>query len=294
MSSPTAPLQTLPVSQPKPTTSSVDPPKDSQYLGNSLIPSSVSTILPDPIIPASSASPLSSLLAQDPASVITEDNDPASPATQPASVNGPGVIAVGGQSVNADSRSGYIIGTQTLVAGGAITVLGTPFSFPVSSPYVIVGTSKTPIESGSSATLPQALTFGGNTYTANSLSVLVIGSQTIVPGGPAVTISGSQISLGALQAGVDPTPTFDPKVLTFAGQTFTESSASEFVIGTQTLVSGGALITVSGTPLSLAADPTDVVIGTSTQGLAMSGFERIYYDSERWIVYRRCWESVCT
>ena len=40
-----------------------------------------------------------------------------------------------------------------------------------------------------------ALTFGGSTYTADSLSHIVVAGQTITPGAPAITISNTPISL---------------------------------------------------------------------------------------------------
>ncbi|KAL9117024.1 MAG: hypothetical protein Q9187_006443 [Circinaria calcarea] len=70
----------------------------------------------------------------------------------------------------------------------------------------------------------------------------------------------------------------DPLTVEFtvAGDIYTADSASIFVINGQTLTPGG-IITVSGTPISLAISPsqTDIVIGTSTQPLGdiiMGGF----------------------
>ena len=206
---------------------------------------------------------------------IIPDSAPATPASQLISMSDPEVKTIAGQPVSMDTSSRFIIGTQTLTPGGAITISGTPFSFPLSSSYVITGTSKVPIASNSASALPQTLIFGGHTYTADSATVFVIGSQTVIPGDPAITISGSQISFGTLRTEIDLTSTFDAEVLTFAGETYTEDTASNFVLGTQTLIPGAAPITVSGISMSLAVDPTGVVIGTSTQGLAsliLNGF----------------------
>ena len=43
--------------------------------------------------------------------------------------------------------------------------------------------------------------------------------------------------------------------------------ASQYIIAGQTLVPGGPPITVSGTRISLAPQATDIIIGTSTEGL---------------------------
>jgi hypothetical protein len=44
-------------------------------------------------------------------------------------------------------------------------------------------------------TLPSALTINGQTIAPNSQGDFVIGTQTLTPGGPAITVSGTPISL---------------------------------------------------------------------------------------------------
>ena len=128
------------------------------------------------------------------------------------------------------------------------------------------------------------ITIGDSTYTANSATQIIIGGQTLTPGGQ-ITAGGNTISLdsdgdtavvdGTTQAvghaAPEDTPiTSAPKnpatVLTLGGSTITANSNSQFIIDGQTLTPGGA-ITVSGTPISLGSDASKAVIGTTTESL---------------------------
>ena len=132
---------------------------------------------------------------------------------------------------------------------------------------------------------PLVFTIGGKAYTADTSSNFLIEGQTLAPGGTAITLSGTPISLaaGASQAivggstvaiypaGITPAPGARPApTLNFAGSTYSANSLGQFVIGEQTL-SPGAAITVSGTQISLAAAGNVVVIGSSTELLAPNG-----------------------
>lgn len=124
---------------------------------------------------------------------------------------------------------------------------------------------------------PLALTFAGSTYTADSSSHIVVAGQTIVPGGPAITVSGTPISLahgasvavvGAMTQSLYPAvPTAYPE-MTFAGKTYTANSDSAIVIQGQTLIPGSPAITVSSTPISLAPGASLAVIAGQTQSLS--------------------------
>lgn len=109
-------------------------------------------------------------------------------------------------------------------------------------------------------------------------SVVVVGSQTLQPGGPAVVVGGvTPVSLvpsgTALVVGGsttfqlprvsnDPVP---PPVLTIGSSTLTPNAATQFFIAPgQTLTPGGTA-TIDGTLVSLAPSASFVVIGGSTQ-----------------------------
>ena len=142
----------------------------------------------------------------------------------------------------------------------------------------MVGTSTIPSQGNS----PDVITFAGSIYkpTAGSFT---IGGQTLTPG-DAITVSGTLIFLSP----VSPTTyavigssifplacaTTGPELLTFGGQVYTANSLADFVIAEQALTPGG-IITISGTPTSLAPAATDAIVGISTAGIGnyiMNGF----------------------
>jgi len=116
--------------------------------------------------------------------------------------------------------------------------------------------------SSDSDTYPTApvIILGQSTIIADTATNFVIGGQTLTPGGT-VTIAGSgnaapttiYLPSGANEAVVNGvTQVINTAVLTIDSQTYTYSviSSAGFVIGSQTLMSGG-VITVAGETLSL-------------------------------------------
>lgn len=135
-----------------------------------------------------------------------------------------------------------------------------------------------------------ALTINGVAVTPNSASTYVVEAQTLRPGGPAITVSGTRISLASDTAAVVvgsetsvisrfmPTRAVEPArpksdspqpaTLTINGITVIPNSASVYVLETQTLEPGGPAITVSGTRISLASNAATVVVGSQTSALS--------------------------
>jgi hypothetical protein len=111
-----------------------------------------------------------------------------------------------------------------------------------------------------------ALAIGTSTtqvLTSNpSTSEYILGSQTLLAGGPAVTVSGTVISLQS--GGQSVVVNGSTQALTIAFPT----SISEYLVGSQTLVAGGPAITVSGTVISLVKGGSSVVVGGTTQALS--------------------------
>lgn len=103
---------------------------------------------------------------------------------------------------------------------------------------------------------------GSSTFTEDSSSNLVIGSQTLTPGG-VITFDGSVVSLSptgnaVIVNGAVPT--------TFSTASVVQSPITSVIIAGQTLTAGGR-VTVGGDILSLAPSGTGiVVIGTVTIG----------------------------
>jgi hypothetical protein len=125
---------------------------------------------------------------------------------------------------------------------------------------------------------PPALTFSGQTITANSVGAFVVAGTTLTPGGPAATISGSTISIGksgsgstiAVINGVTSTLSGATPAgagfLTIGGTTFAPSvvSGSTFYVVDGTTLGVGQVATVNGTTLSLASDGATLVINGQT------------------------------
>jgi uncharacterized protein YodC (DUF2158 family) len=205
-------------------------------------------------------------------------------------------------TADSGSASRYVVGDQTLKPGRpAITISGTPVSLDPQATALLVGSSTMPIaivpyredqaqQQGAqlAGKPPATLTLAGTTATLNSDSEYVIADQTLKPGGSAIIVSGTPISLApqatavvvgssTIPIAVAPnrededgaqSPGTLPPSLTLAGTTATLNSASEYIIAGQTLKPGGPAITVSGTHISLASQATAVIIGSSTSILA--------------------------
>lgn len=148
------------------------------------------------------------------------------------------------------------------------------------APILVNGATTQPISP--LANQPATIQIGSQSFTANTASDFVIGSQTLAPGGPAITVSNTPISLAPsasflvvgsttqkLGPSPAPAPTLAPQVITVAGQTYTGNAASGFVLNGQTL-KPGSVITVGGMPASMAPSGSFIVAGTSTMPLAMA------------------------
>lgn len=175
------------------------------------------------------------------------------------------------------SNSALIIGTKTVTPGAAaVTISGMPVSLAIDGKALMIGGSTIPVLNRSviSATMtpPAVIQVNGRSFTAVSGSIFILGPQTLIPGGSAITFGGTRVSLApdgtAIVIGESAIPlpdrTTTPTVLQFNGQSFTAISGSELLIGSQTLIPGASAITVDGTRISLAPDGTAIVIGGST------------------------------
>ncbi|KAF2017233.1 hypothetical protein BU24DRAFT_146489 [Aaosphaeria arxii CBS 175.79] len=144
-------------------------------------------------------------------------------------------------------------------------------------------------------TNPPVLTFGTNTVTPNSGGNFVIGSQTLSPGGPAITVNGNTVSIGpsgtiAVVNGVTQTlgnapPITPPPVLTAGSLTVPATiigGTTQFVVAPgQTLTPGGVL-TVNGNTFSMPADGhgSTIVINGVTSTLNGGGIPVLTREGE--------------
>ena len=193
-------------------------------------------------------------------------------------VSAPPILTLGTQSITANSQSAYVIGHQTLLPGSQIIIAGSTLSLAPSATALVVNgqTSSLSPQSILATVAPPLITLGPSTLTANHQSAYVVAGQTLSPGGSAITVSGTRLSLASgaqtLVVGTSTSLlhpqilalTTAPPILTLGNSPITANSASNYILAGQTLSAGGSAITVSGTRLSLASDGLDLVIGTST------------------------------
>jgi hypothetical protein len=187
--------------------------------------------------------------------------------------------------------SGTKAGANAQGSAGNPTNLGNAVASAVAAGGTGAGGSGTkPVPAGitpAPASSP-ALTFSGQIITANSAGAFVISGSTLTPGGPAVTISGSTISIGkagsgstvavingvtSTLAGVTPA---GAGFLTIDGTTFAPSvsaGSTFFVVAGTTLTPGGPAATISGSTISIGkigSGSTIAVINGVTSTLAGS------------------------
>ncbi|KAF2468988.1 uncharacterized protein BDR25DRAFT_344171 [Lindgomyces ingoldianus] len=269
------------------TTIVIAPPSSEQSNGNPQQPSAA------PVITLGPAPGLSN-----PGQVIT-----LLPTVVPTSPSSPS----NSNQLNNPSGPVIIIGTQTVGPGQAITVGGTTSTLPNGQTTVISGTqiflvpgaSQVIVGGSSTINLPPAqltkppavVTLDGSTFTANSVSQIIIGSQTLTPGGiitiggitstlidGSTTITGgtiislapgaTEIVVGGttIQLTAGPHATSGPLVITLDRTTLTADSLTQFVFGSSTLSMGGPALTISGTTYSLTTNvqgSTVLIAGTA-------------------------------
>ena len=146
----------------------------------------------------------------------------------------PPPIAIVAQTVTASSQNHYGIGDQTLTPGQ-------------------------PTRLGSDAAATRIVL-----QTSSSKTVLAVGSSTSTLTAALTTAASFYVS---------PTPSISLPPLVIGTQTVSANSQEQYIIGAQTLTPGG-VIAASGTTVSLASSPTQLVIGTTTEGFGwyiMSG-----------------------
>jgi hypothetical protein len=121
------------------------------------------------------------------------------------------------------------------------------------------------------------ITLAGTTIAANSVSQYIVRTQTLLQGSPAISIDGTAVSLappatavivgGSITTDLVLTPAYQvpqPPAISLLGITLTANFASQYLVGTQTLIPGGSAIIVSGAAVSLAQSAAVVVLGRSS------------------------------
>ena len=175
---------------------------------------------------------------------------------------------IGDENFVANPSGFTIAGSQVLPGGSAVMVSGTTLSLSPSGVLDIGGAS---IDLSSPAPPADSINVGGQTFTVNPIGFTIAGSK-VLPGGSAVIISGTPLSLnpsGVLNIGgasinlASPVPSAD--LINVGSQIYT-ANPSGFPIDGSTIIPGGAPITISGTPISLDKSGK-LHVGTSTVNL---------------------------
>lgn len=198
----------------------------------------------------------------------------------PTPVQAVPALTFGGSTYSADQASRFVIAGQTVTPGGIITVSSTPISIASGATLAVIGSSTQSLI-GAAVTPKPVLTFEGSTYTVGESTDFAISGQTLTKGGT-INVGGTQMSLdqggtkvvigtSTQTLGTTSITAAQEPVVTFDGLTYTADSSSNFIIDSQTLTKGG-VITVQGTPVSYAAAGTDIVVGTSTEGVGLGGY----------------------
>jgi hypothetical protein len=172
-----------------------------------------------------------------------------------------------------------VIGSQTLTQGQSTTINGVPVVVPTDGggSRIVVDGSTVAINNAPSGV--PILTLGSNTVTANTQGQFVVGTETLKPGGPAITVNGNTYSIApagsiAIINGVTrtlanaPVMTPPPVLTVGSGQVMSATvigGSTQFVLGDKTLAPGKA-ITVDGTTYSMpsAGSATAIVINGVT------------------------------
>ncbi|KAL8947486.1 MAG: hypothetical protein Q9222_006234, partial [Ikaeria aurantiellina] len=173
--------------------------------------------------------------------------------------------------MNIEKHPVYLVDGQTIAPGGpAATISGVRYSLDPSA-TAFMSNSKTIALQAQANNLPD-IPIGQQTFTANEASQYIIGAQTLGPGGPPITVSGTRYSLApsatALVAGsstialTPPQPI--PPALSINGKTYSADSRPRVNIGTAQVVAGGPTVTINQTPYALDASGTALRVGSSS------------------------------
>jgi len=194
----------------------------------------------------------------------------------------PPSVTIGGHPLTTNSAGDYIIASQTLTPGAsAITIASTPLSLAPFATALVVGSSTIPLPHPPSGSENHPIVIGSTTlpYSLNpTSSLIIVGSQTLTPGGAAITSSSTPLSLApsgtALIIGSSTIPLPTSQVPLTIGSTILpyslNTASSLIILGSQTLTPGGAAITVAGSVVSAVqgsgTQGLEVVVGTGASG----------------------------
>jgi hypothetical protein len=158
--------------------------------------------------------------------VIMDDGhgDPTTiPVNSMAAGSLPPTVTIGSHTLTLHPQGQYVSGSQTIVPGGTPVIIdGTTFSMtagPTGTSIILVNgasTSTIPLNTGTIG-LPSAIIAGSHTLTLDISGAYVYGTQTLSPGGSAITIDGTVFSLPPHATAIV-TVGLDPKIISGLGE----------------------------------------------------------------------------
>ena len=154
-------------------------------------------------------------------------------------------------------------------AGGTVALVsGTAYSVLPTGGLLVNGKSTLAVPSP----IPTAINYntvfsiGGSTFTVAPTGFVLPNGATLTPGGPAATMSGTLVSLGAagtLLLGSSTIGLPPQSIFVVGGKTFTAQPTGFVLAPGTTITPGGKAVTVAGTHISLATN-SELDIGSQT------------------------------
>ncbi|KAF2198752.1 hypothetical protein GQ43DRAFT_433994 [Delitschia confertaspora ATCC 74209] len=166
---------------------------------------------------------------------------------------------------------GIVIDTHTIAPGQATIINGVVVSVPSNADgsSIVVG-GVTFVVNQIRPTAPAFLSVIGGPVTTNINGQFILGIETLIPGGPAIVVSGTTFSLGpsgtiAIVDGVTQTlghahRVIGPSALTINGKTIPATvvgGSTGFVFGLGQMLTPGGVLVMDGTTFSLPVDAPD-------------------------------------
>lgn len=166
-------------------------------------------------------------------------------------------------SVSSEPTAVSIAQTTNFRGGQGVTISDPSVTLGKSG--LVVGTNTIPLDPVSASAISHKAL--GNP------SIFSIAGTTLTQGGSGVTISGTRISLGLSDVIIGSSTLKFPESVSPDYLSYTASNPTDFSVAS-TLFTHGAIITISGTPVSLGS--SDIVIGTQTVSFPSSSASIIF------------------
>ena len=210
------------------------------------------------------------VVSLDPLASAVVVNGVTSPVPKPANAGASPIVTINSQPTTLGTVPGLAIDGQNVVAGAPTAKIhGVPVSLAPLATAIVVDGNTTPLSPGQTP----IITLKSQAITASPMSQYVLGGRTLVPGAAAITISSTPISvptegnaviIGGSTVAIPNTAGPVLPVITLGNRVITANSASQFLLGDQTLVPGAPAMTVAAPASAIVAfgpSPTALTVG---------------------------------